>query len=98
MKKKVNMAVQILPWATGIHPYKIVDEAISVIKKSGVKHLVCPFETVMEGDYATLMQVVEDIHTACYKAGAEQLVCNIKIQTNALGEVTIEDKMELYSE
>jgi uncharacterized protein (TIGR00106 family) len=96
MGKQINMAVQILPWADGIHPYDVVDAAIEVIQKSGVKHKVCPFETVMEGEYTQLMKIVEEIHEACYKAGADKIICNIKIQSNKEGNVTIEDKMAKY--
>lgn len=96
MNKQINMAVQILPWSANVHPYNIVDAAIEIIKKSGVKYKVCPFETVMEGEYDVLMKIVEEIHEACYKAGADNLLCNIKIQTNKEGFVTIEDKMGKY--
>ena len=96
MKKQVNIAVQILPRANGIHPYDIVDKAIEVIKQSGVNYMVCPFETVMEGDYDRLMEIVAQIHEVCYNAGADEIICNIKIQSNKLGTVAIEDKMHKY--
>ena len=96
MKKQVNIAVQIIPRANGIHPYDIVDKAIEVIKQSGVNYMVCPFETVMEGEYDKLMQIIEKIHETCFLAGAEDIICNIKIQSNKLGTVAIEDKMHKY--
>lgn len=96
MNKQINLAIQILPRSKEIHPYDIVDKAIEVIKKSGVKYMVCPFETVMEGNYDELMKIVEEIHEVCYNAGAEDIICNIKIQSNKAGTVTIEDKMHKY--
>jgi uncharacterized protein (TIGR00106 family) len=96
MKKQVNIAVQILPRANGIHPYDIVDKAIEVIKKSGVNYMVCPFETVMEGDYDQLMKIVEEIHEICYNAGADDMMCYLKIQSNKAGTVAIDDKMKKY--
>lgn len=97
INKKVNIALQVLPSATGIHPYSIVDKAIEVIAKSGLKYKVTPFETVMEGSYEEIMKVVVEAQTACYEAGAENLMTYIKIQSS-LNDVTIEDKMEKYQE
>jgi uncharacterized protein (TIGR00106 family) len=96
MNKQINLAIQVLPRAKNIHPYDLVDKAIEVIKKSGVKYLVCPFETVMEGNYDELMKIVEDIHKACYEAGAEEIICNLKIQSNSSKKVEIDDKMKKY--
>ena len=96
MNSQINMAIQVLPKSGSIHPYKIVDIAINTIKESGVKYLVCPFETVMEGDYNKLMEIVKKIHEDCYMAGAEEIICNIKIQSNKTEQVTIGSKMEKY--
>ena len=95
INKKVNIALQVLPSANGKHPYSIVDKAIEVIAKSGLKYKVTPFETVMEGTYEEIMRVVIEAQTACYEAGAENLMTYIKIQSS-LSDVTIEDKMEKY--
>lgn len=97
INKKVNIALQVLPSATGIHPYSMVDKAIEVIVKSGLKYKVTPFETVMEGSYEEIMKVLVDAQAACYEAGAESLMTYIKIQSS-LNDVTIEDKMEKYQD
>jgi uncharacterized protein (TIGR00106 family) len=96
MNKQVNIAIQILPFTKEIHPYFVVDKAIEVIKNSGVKYLVCPFETVMEGNYDELMNLVAKIHEICYQAGAEEIICNLKIQSHKTNQVTIDDKMFKY--
>ena len=96
MNQQVNVAIQVLPRAKDIHPYDIVDRAIDVIKESGLKYQVCPFETVIEGDYDVIMKLIEKIHLKCYDSGAEELICNLKIQTSKHAEVTIEDKMKKY--
>lgn len=94
---QVNIALQILPSSKTVHPYAIVDKAIEVIAASGLKFLVTPFETVMEGEYAKIMEVIEKAQIACYEAGADSLMTYVKIQTNASKDVTIQDKMEKYS-
>lgn len=96
MNPQINMAIQVLPQSKAKHPYDIVDEAIRIIKESGVKYEVCPFETVMEGDYDTLMSVVKKVHEACYLAGAEGMLTYLKIQSSASKAVEIDDKMGKY--
>jgi uncharacterized protein YqgV (UPF0045/DUF77 family) len=95
MNKTVNIALQVLPSSKTTHPYTLVDAAIAVIAASGIKYKVTPFETVMEGKYDAIMEVVKQAQKACYDAGAESLMTYVKIQSS-LEDVTIEDKMEKY--
>ncbi|MGN7723874.1 thiamine-binding protein [Chitinophaga sp. 22620] len=92
----INLALQILPQVPSEQVYAVVDEAIAVIQQSGVKYRVCPFETVMEGPYDQLMDIVKRTQEVCFKAGAGQLLVYIKIQNNSAGPVTIEDKTGKY--
>jgi uncharacterized protein YqgV (UPF0045/DUF77 family) len=96
MSYKVNIAVQILPLAEPEKIYPLVDEAIRVVQQSGVVHRVCPFETVLEGEYTHLMEVIEDMQQACFRAGAGELLVNLKIQRASGHDVRIEDKMSQY--
>lgn len=97
MNKTVNIALQILPSSKTIHPYTLVDAAIAVIASSGLKYKVTPFETVMEGAYDEIMEVIKQAQETCYAAGAESLMTYIKIQSST-ENVSIEDKMEKYQE
>lgn len=96
MKNKINLALQVLPRAKEKDPYQLVDKAIEIIKNSGVNYKVCPFETVMEGEYDELMAIVKEVHKVCYDAGTEHMMTYIKIQSSAEKDVTIDDKMEKY--
>jgi len=96
MNNTVNIALQILPTSKTVHPYSIVDAAIAVIAASGLKYRVTPFETVMEGNYDRIMEVVKLAQQACYDAGAENLMTYLKIQSNGSGDVSIEDKIGKY--
>ncbi len=96
-KRKINVAIQVLPEADGKLKYSLVDEAIAAIQKSGFRYQVCPFETVVECTYDDLPVILNDIHTACENAGTEKMLTNLKIQVNFREDVTIEDKMEKYS-
>jgi len=94
-KKTINMAIQVLPKTSG-NAYDIIDKAIAVIKRSGVKYRVCPFETVMEGDYEQLMQIADDVQQECFFAGAEEVLVYLKIQRRKDSDVTMEEKVGKY--
>lgn len=96
MKNKINVAVQVLPRSRTKGTYELVDIAIELIQKSGLKYRVCPFETVIEGYYDEVMSLVKDIHEAVYANGAEEMITNMKIQTRYNQDVFIEDKMNKY--
>ncbi|MFM2291379.1 MAG: hypothetical protein RIS29_1192 [Bacteroidota bacterium] len=95
MDKIVNIALQVLPSSKTVHPYDIVDKAIEVIAASGLKYKVTPFETVMEGTYDRIMEVVKVAQEACYSAGADSVMTYVKIQTSK-SDVSIEDKIGKY--
>lgn len=92
----VNIAIQVLPKVKDGDVYAVVDKAIAAISASGVKYRVCPFETVMEGTYERLMQVVDEAQQACFDAGATEVLVNLKIQRRPGGDVTIEEKTGKY--
>lgn len=95
--RKINAAIQVLPQSKTLHPYAIVDKAIEVIQHSGLKYRVCPFETVVEGEYDEIMKLVKEIHETCYESETESMLVYLKIQSSNDRDVTIEDKMEKYS-
>ena len=88
--------MQILPRGKDIDSYAMVDKAIGVIKESGIKHMVCPFETVMEGSYEEIHKLIERVQDACYEAGSEEMMVYLKIQSRKNRDTTINDKMEKY--
>ena len=96
MKNQINLAIQVLPRSATKGTYELVDVAIELIQKSGLKYRVCPFETVIEGHYDEVMSLVKDIHKAVYDEGAEEMITNIKIQTRHNQDVFIDDKMNKY--
>ncbi len=96
MENKVNVAIQVLPLSGSNGTYEMVDAAIEVIQQSGLKYKVCPFETVVEGGYDEVMELVKSMHKAVYEAGAIEIITNLKIQTHHNQDVLIEDKMGKY--
>lgn len=97
MSHNVNLAIQVLP--LGIpkdQAYSIVDEAIRCINESGLSYEVCPFETVVEGPYEEVMELIDAIQEACNRAGATELLVNMKLQRNFTRDVAIADKTGKY--
>jgi uncharacterized protein YqgV (UPF0045/DUF77 family) len=98
MNHQVNLAIQVLP--LGIpkdEAYRIVDEAIVAINSSGLKYVVSPFETVVEGPYSEVMKLVDSIQEACRTAGASEVLINMKLQRNFTEDVTIHSKTGKYT-
>lgn len=96
MNHKINLAVQVIPKSGKHDQYFLVDKAIQVIQDSGLKYQVCPFETVIEGEYDQIMKVIRQAQKACFEAGAEELLVNIKMQIRKEGDVSIEEKTGKY--
>lgn len=92
----INLAVQIIPKSAKVDMYKLIDLAIEEIAASGLKYLVCPFETVIEGEYDAVMQVVKRAQDACLQAGADEVLVNMKLQRSATGDLHFEDKIDKY--
>ncbi len=97
MSYNINLAIQILP--LGIpkdEAYRIIDAAIALVQQSGLKYQVCPFETVIEGPYNTVMQLVNEMQDACYSAGAKELLVNMKLHRSVEKDMAIEHKTGKY--
>lgn len=91
----VNLALQVIPGTKDIHPYAVVDKAIEVIQKSGIKYEVGAMETTMEGELDTLLEIVKDAQEACIAAGAERVMTYVKIEYNPSG-VSLDGKLAKY--
>ena len=91
---QINVAIQLLPFGNDVDKYAIIDEAIALIQKSGMKYVVCPFETVVEGEYGQIFKLIEEIKTQALER-CEDVIVNIKIHA-ANRELKIADKLEKY--
>lgn len=99
MNHTVNLAIQVLPLQKPQdEAYSIVDKAIEAIQASGLHYVVCPFETVVEGPYSEVMQLLNNIQDACYAAGADSLLINMKLHTSKSRDMAIDDKIGKYKD
>ena len=89
----INLGIQIVPKSKTLDSYALVDKAIEVIQQSGIKHVVTPFETVMEGQQDELMEIARKAQEAVLAAGAEEVLVYYRMQIRKNTDVSIEDKI-----
>jgi uncharacterized protein (TIGR00106 family) len=88
----VNAAIQLIPVVQDRHPYDWVDEAIEVIRQSGIKNETGAFATVVEGTYAEVMAVVHQVNEHLLQRGCTEWITNVQIQIRSTGDITVNDK------
>jgi uncharacterized protein YqgV (UPF0045/DUF77 family) len=76
--------------------FRVVDTVIEYIESTGVKYTVGPFETVMEGDFDTLVAIVKEAQIIAVNAGASSTLSYIKLAYNPNGVSTIEEKTDKH--
>ena len=91
---EASLAIQVLPQSvTGDEVLNIVDKVIAYIKSTGLKTVVCPFETVIEGDFEKLTDIAAECQRICIREGASGLLTYMKMAYNPNGGVwSIEKK------
>jgi uncharacterized protein YqgV (UPF0045/DUF77 family) len=92
---EASLAIQVLPQsAAGDEVLAIVDKVIAYIKSTGLKTVVGPFETVIEGDFEKLMGIAAECQRICVREGAAGLLTYMKMAYNPNGGVwSIEKKI-----
>ena len=91
----VNVSLQILPRVRDERLYPVVDKVIELIAQSGVKYIVGPMETTMEGEYDSLMEIVKKAQELCIAEGATRVLSVVKIDYKPEG-VTMDEKVGKY--
>ena len=94
-----SIAIQVLPKvATNEETVRIVDEVIAYIKSFGLHTEVGPFETTIEGDYDTLMEILKGCSRICVDTGAPSVMTYVKINYAPSGILTMEEKTTKHRE
>ncbi len=89
----ITLSFEVIPICDD--PYPVVDKAIEVVQRSGVKYEVGPHETTMEGELDQLLEIAKAGHRACFEAGAQRVITFIKI-VDAVEGTTIAEKVAKY--
>lgn len=76
---------------------RIVDKVIEYIDSTGIDYYVGPFETTLEGDYDSCMEIVKNCQLVGAAAGCKHVATYVKINYKSEGEVlSTEDKIGKY--
>lgn len=92
----INASIQLVPIVQDRHPYEWVDEAIEVIKSSGIKCEVGPFATVVEGKYEEIMEVIHQVNEHLQKRNCTEWITSVQIQIRSNGDITANEKTEKH--
>jgi len=90
----VNVELQVIPGGVD-NAYAVVDSVIELIAKSGLKYVVGPMGTTMEGELPVLLKIVEQAQELCVKNGASRVLSVVKIDYKPEG-ATIDEKIAKY--
>lgn len=95
---EASVAIQVLPKVSETaEVLRIVDKVIEYIAGTGFKYFVGPFETTIEGDYDSLMEIVKECNKICIREGAGGVSTYVKISYNPEGVLTIGEKVDKYN-
>ncbi len=91
-EKDIHLGIQVVPLDHSKDTYAIIDEAIKVIEQSGLKYIVTPMETVIQGPYDEANKIAQKAQAALVSAGCKEFLVNIRMHIRTDDDVTMEEK------
>ena len=92
-----SVAIQVLPQQVDQKKMlECVDAVIEYIASCEVHYSVGPFETVLEGDFERLMEIVRACFRICVAAGAPGVLGYVKVNYCPDGVLSIAEKTDKY--
>ncbi len=95
---EASMAIQILPRLSEKDDnIRVIDKVIENIKSKGLNMVVCPFETVIEGNLNEILDILKESILIAEKEGAKDILTYIKIAYSPLGVMSIDEKISKHN-
>lgn len=91
----INLGIQIVPVLEREKGFPIIDACIHLIQASGIPYQVTPFETILEGEYKSIMSLVDKLYAKANELSPETVI-NIRIHTIRGADVFGEDKTSKF--
>lgn len=88
----IHLGIQIVPLDHNQNTYSIIDRAIEVIQKSGIKHVITPMETVLEGPYELVTEIAKKAQMVVLESNCEEFLVNIRMHVRKSADVTMDEK------
>lgn len=93
---KINLGIQIAPILAREKGFPVIDECIKMIQDSGIEYTVTPFETVLEGEYREIMNLVDQLYNRVNELSPETVI-NMRIHTRRDADVIGSEKTEKFN-
>lgn len=95
---EASMAIQMLPRLSEKDDnIRVIDKVIENIKSKGLNMVVCPFETVIEGNLNEILDILKESILIAEKEGAKDILTYIKIAYSPLGVMSIDEKISKHN-
>ncbi len=95
---KVMIDLCVVPIGVGVSLSEYVVECESVLKAAGLKTVLHPYGTVVEGEWDEVFAAVKACHEAVHAKGAPRITTTIKVGTRVDREQTMADKVASVKE
>jgi len=93
--KKVIVQFSSAPLGEGVSVSRFVVEALKEVEKSGLKYQLTPTSTVLEANSPReAMEAIMKAHEALFRAGAERVITDIKIDDRRDEPRNMEEKVK----
>ncbi len=77
---------------------KYVAECHKILEETGMKHLLTPMSTVIEGDIDEVFNVIRAIQERMYQMGADRVYTMIRIDDRRDKKLTIKGKLKAVND
>ena len=88
----INASIQVIPLTQVSEAFPIVDKAIEIIQKSGLKYAVGAFETLIEGEYEQVQILLRAVDDFCYSQKELQFLVYSKLHLSGGMDIFEESK------
>jgi uncharacterized protein YqgV (UPF0045/DUF77 family) len=81
----------------GKHAYQWVDDVVEMIQQSGLAYTVTAFNTVVEGSFEQIHQLVNTINTQLVANHCTEWILQVQYQLRSDEPVTASEKLAKYT-
>lgn len=91
--------VTVIPLGTGSTSLsKYIADCVKEIERSGIKHTLTPFGSVLEGDLDEIFEVIKRIHEVPFKYGVMRVATLVNIDDRRDKKASAEQKIKSVQE
>jgi uncharacterized protein YqgV (UPF0045/DUF77 family) len=91
MTNTINLGIQLVPLNNDTN-FKLIDEAIAIIKKHNFKTIVTPFETVVECSFEEGTAILNQLNELCNNHSNLTWLLNVRIHAKTGADIIMEHK------